>query len=223
VNLGANKDATDRASDYVRGVEAFAGVAGYFTVNISSPNTPGLRDLQHEAALDDLVARVLEARDRAAGRHGRKPVLVKIAPDLGLDELDGIVGVARRRGIDGLIVSNTTVSRPSDLREAEAAKEQGGLSGRPLFTLSTAMLAAAYRRVEGQFPLIGVGGVDGPEAAWTKIEAGATLVQLYSAMVYAGPALVGDILDGLVRKLALEKLDSLAPVVGRRAAELAVG
>lgn len=221
VNIGANKDAADRAADYVRGIEIFAEVATYFTVNISSPNTPGLRDLQHEAALDDLLARVLAARDGAAARHGRKPVLLKIAPDLGLADLDSIVTVSRRRAIDGLIVSNTTVSRPSGLREVGTAGEQGGLSGKPLFGLSTRMQAAAFQRVEGAFPLVGVGGIDSAEAAWTKIEAGATLIQLYSAMVYKGPALVGEILTGLTRRLAAERLDSLGAVVGRRAAEIA--
>ncbi|GGH10196.1 dihydroorotate dehydrogenase (quinone) [Alsobacter metallidurans] len=221
VNIGANKDAADRAADYVRGIETFAPVATYFTVNISSPNTPGLRDLQHEAALDDLLARVLAARDAAAERHGRKPVLLKIAPDLGLADLDSIVAVSRRRAIDGLIVSNTTVSRPTTLRETATAREQGGLSGRPLFALSTRMLAAAHGRVEGAFPLVGVGGIDSAETAWTKIEAGATLIQLYSALVYKGAGLVDEILAGLARALASERLDSLAPVVGRRAAELA--
>ncbi|PSC06794.1 dihydroorotate dehydrogenase (quinone) [Alsobacter soli] len=220
VNIGANKDASDRAADYVQGVEAFAEVASYFTVNISSPNTPGLRDLQHEAALDDLLARVLAAREAAAGRHGRKPVLLKIAPDLALTDLDSVVAVARRRGIDGLIVSNTTVSRPASLREQGIAKEAGGLSGKPLFPLATRMLAEAFLRVEGAFPLVGVGGIHSAETAWAKIEAGATLIQLYSALVYKGAALVDDILAGLVRRLVAERLESLAPVVGRRAAEV---
>ncbi|MGH6800799.1 MAG: quinone-dependent dihydroorotate dehydrogenase, partial [Methylocella sp.] len=142
INIGANAHSSDRPADYVRGIEVFADVADYFAINVSSPNTPGLRDLQR-AALDDLLARVLHARDIAAERFGRKPVLLKIAPDLTLGELDGIVKCARSRKIDGLIVSNTTVSRPTTLRDP-SANEPGGLSGRPLFGLSTQMLAAAF-------------------------------------------------------------------------------
>jgi dihydroorotate dehydrogenase len=186
VNLGANKDSSDRIADYVVGIEAFADVASYFTINVSSPNTPGLRDLQQAAALDALLSRVIEARDRAAVR---RPLLLKIAPDVSLGELDDIVRVARDRGIDGMIVSNTTISRPAGLASSDA-RETGGLSGRPLFDLSTRMLAETYRRVEGQFPLIGVGGIDGPEAALAKLQAGATLVQLYSGLIFDGPELI---------------------------------
>jgi dihydroorotate dehydrogenase len=194
VNLGANKESTDRISDYVAGIDAFADLASYFTINVSSPNTPGLRDLQQAAALAELLSRVIEARDRAAVR---RPLLLKIAPDLSLGELDDIVRIACDRRIDGIIVSNTTVSRPESLVSRQA-KESGGLSGRPLFDLSTRMLAETHRRVEGQFPLIGVGGVDGPEAAIAKLDAGATLVQLYSALVFDGPELVTRIKRGLL-------------------------
>ncbi|MGH6799751.1 MAG: quinone-dependent dihydroorotate dehydrogenase, partial [Roseiarcus sp.] len=152
VNIGANKDSVDRAADYVRGISALAAVADYLTVNVSSPNTPGLRDLQHAAALDDLLARVIAARDEKAEMCGRKPVLLKIAPDLSLDQLDQIAACAKARKVDGLIISNTTVSRPPGLLDARTAKQQGGLSGRPLFFLSTQLLAAAYVRVDGQFP-----------------------------------------------------------------------
>jgi dihydroorotate dehydrogenase len=196
VNLGANKDSTDRIADYVAGIDAFADVASYFTINVSSPNTPGLRDLQQATALDELLTRVVEARDRAAVR---RPLLLKIAPDLSLGELDDIVRVARDRGIDGMIVSNTTVSRPANLAWPRAS-ETGGLSGRPLFDLSTHMLSETYQRVERQFPLIGVGGVDGPEAALAKLEAGATLVQLYSALVFDGPELITRIKGGLLAR-----------------------
>ena len=194
VNIGANKDAADRVADYVKGIKAFAGVASYFTVNVSSPNTPGLRDLQGEAALDDLLARVLEARE---GAGTGTPVLLKIAPDLTLDGLDGVVRIARARKIDGMIVSNTTISRPASLMSRKLAQEAGGLSGKPLFILSTAMLAAAFLRVERQFPLVGVGGIDSAPAALAKIRAGATLLQVYSALVYRGPGLVGEIKRGL--------------------------
>ncbi|MFC3265673.1 quinone-dependent dihydroorotate dehydrogenase [Camelimonas abortus] len=202
VNIGANKDAADRTADYVAGVRAFADVASYFTVNISSPNTPGLRDLQHEAALDDLLARVLEARDAVAASGGaRRPVLLKIAPDLSLAELDGVVAACRRRGVDGMIVSNTTVARPDSLKNRTAAKESGGLSGAPLLEPSTRMLANAWLRVEGAFPLVGVGGVDDTASALRKIRAGATLVQLYTGMIYRGPGVAAAICQGLAQHL----------------------
>lgn len=212
VNVGANKDATDRVADYVAGVRAFAEVASYFTINVSSPNTPGLRDLQEPEALSELLARVIEARD---GARVRRPLLLKIAPDLSLAQLDRIVRVARDQRIDGMIVSNTTISRPATLR-SHFAKESGGLSGAPLFDLSTRMLAQTFLRVEGQFPLIGVGGVDSAEAARAKIEAGATLVQLYSALVYEGPSLVARIKRGLLDMLARDK-DALTNRIGKRA------
>ncbi|MCS0495462.1 quinone-dependent dihydroorotate dehydrogenase [Ancylobacter sp. MQZ15Z-1] len=210
VNVGANKDSTDRAADYVAGIRTFAGLASYFTANISSPNTPGLRDLQEEKALDELLARVIEARDTAAPGV---PLLVKIAPDLALTDLDGVVQVARRRGIDGLIVANTTISRPAGLRAREK-DETGGLSGRPLFPLATRMLAESHARVEGAFPLIGVGGIDSAETAIAKIEAGASLIQLYSGLVYEGLGLVERIKAGLLAHLEKEGV-SLAALVGR--------
>lgn len=217
VNVGANKDATDRIADYVAGVARFADVASYFTINISSPNTPGLRDLQQAAQLDDLLARTLEARDHAAVR---RPLLLKIAPDLAPGNLDDIVRVARARKVDGMIVSNTTISRPATLREA-AAKETGGLSGRPLFDLSTRMLAQTFLRVDGQFPLVGVGGIDSAETAFAKVEAGATLLQIYSALVFEGVGLVSRIKRGIAGRLTKEGQESLAPVVGRNARSLA--
>ncbi len=220
INLGANKDATDRAADYVAGIAAFANVASYFSINVSSPNTPGLRDLQGAQALDDLLVRVLAARDKAAERHGRKPVLLKIAPDLSLHELDAIVVTAKAKQIDGLIVSNTTVTRPSSLYD-EAQIETGGLSGKPLFDLSTRMLAEAYLRVESQFPLIGVGGINSAETAFAKIEAGATLIQLYTALVFHGPALIGKIKHGLLQTLAQKNYPRLADAIGTGAKDWA--
>jgi dihydroorotate dehydrogenase len=214
VNLGANKDSSDRIADYVAGIDAFADVASYFTINVSSPNTPGLRDLQRAAALDELLVRVLDARDRAAVR---RPLLLKIAPDLSLGELDEIVRVARERKIDGMIVSNTTISRPKSLTSPHA-NESGGLSGRPLLDASTQMLAQTYQRAEGQFSLIGVGGIDDPEAAFAKFEAGATLVQLYSALVFDGPELIARIKRGLIERLGQENLSTLDEIIGRRAA-----
>ncbi|WP_041369566.1 quinone-dependent dihydroorotate dehydrogenase [Methylocella silvestris] len=223
VNVGANKDSADRTADYVRAIAQLAAPADYLTVNISSPNTPGLRDLQHAAALDDLLARILDARDELISACGRKPVLLKIAPDLTLDELDAIIVCARRRAIDGLIVSNTTLSRPSGLREAALAREQGGLSGRPLFDLSTRMLAAAFLRAEGAFPLVGAGGVDSAERAFAKIEAGASLVQLYSALVFKGPGLADAIKRGLVATLERRGLPAISEAIGRRAKDFAAG
>jgi dihydroorotate dehydrogenase len=173
VNIGANKDSADRADDYVRLIDTFAAVASYFTVNVSSPNTPGLRDLQQAGALDDLLARVIEAREKVRARVGPTPVLLKIAPDLTLADLDDVVGVARKNRVDGMIVTNTTISRPSSLRDRETAKEQGGLSGKPLFKLSTRVLAETFVRAEGAFPLIGAGGIDSGPAAIAGGTAGA--------------------------------------------------
>ena len=215
VNIGANKDAADRAADYGAGLAAFADVASYFVVNVSSPNTPGLRDLQAAHALDDLLARVLGAREAAAPRHGRKPVLLKIAPDLDLASLDDIVRIARDRKLDGLIVSNTTVTRPGSLTEP-GRTETGGLSGRPLFAASTRILAETYRRVEGQFPLVGVGGIEDAATALAKIRAGATLIQLYTALVFKGPGLMGEIKRGLADALR-QGGTTLAAEVGRDA------
>ena len=220
VNVGANKDSEDRTADYVSLIETFAPVASYFTVNVSSPNTPGLRNLQQSAALDDLLARVIDARERVRKNAGDSPVLLKIAPDLSLNELDDVVHIARSRRVDGMIVANTTLARPSTLRETNRAKEQGGLSGRPLFRLSTRMVAETYVRVEGAFPLVGVGGIDSGGAALTKIRAGASLVQLYSSLVYKGIGLVDDIKRDLSSTLLRTGRDSLAEIVGADAATL---
>jgi dihydroorotate dehydrogenase len=219
INIGANKESEDRAADYVAGIAAFAPFASYFTVNVSSPNTPGLRDLQQAAALDDLLGRVLEAREnRPAGE--RRPVLLKIAPDLTLAELDDVVSVARCRGVDGMIVGNTTIARPPSLRDRTTAREAGGLSGRPLYPLATRMLAETFVRVERAFALVGVGGIDSGATAWGKITAGATLVQLYSGLVYQGVGLVREIKEHLARELTHQRVASLAEVTGRDAARL---
>lgn len=220
VNVGANKDSPDRVNDYVKLIETFAPVASYFTVNVSSPNTPGLRNLQEGALLDDLLARVIDARQRVRESAGDTPVLLKIAPDLSLAQLDEVVQVARSRRVDGMIVSNTTIARPSTLREEMRAKEQGGLSGRPLFRLSTRMVAETYVRVEGAFPLIGVGGVDSGGAALTKIRAGASLIQLYSSLVYKGLGIVDEIKRDLASTLLRTGRDSLSEIVGSDAATL---
>ncbi|TVR12020.1 MAG: quinone-dependent dihydroorotate dehydrogenase [Salinarimonadaceae bacterium] len=224
VNIGANKDSDDRVADYVVLVTALSGLAGFLTINVSSPNTPGLRDLQGEAFLDELLARAVEARDAADAQHGsRTALLLKIAPDLSLESLDAVVETALARGIDGLVVSNTTVARPDSLIEKAFAAEAGGLSGRPLFEASTRLLAQTALRVEGRAPLVGVGGVDGPEAAFAKIRAGASLVQLYTALVYAGPGLVADIKEGLCARIRERGFERIADAVGIDAAELARG
>jgi dihydroorotate dehydrogenase len=220
VNVGANKDASDRVADYVKLIETFAPVASYFTVNVSSPNTPGLRNLQQAAALDDLLAKVIDARERVQKNAGDSPVLLKVAPDLSLTELDDVVHIARSRRVDGMIVGNTTLARPSTLREANRAKEQGGLSGRPLFRLSTRMVAETYVRAEGAFPLIGVGGIDTGGAALTKIRAGASLIQLYSSLIYKGLGLVEDIKNDLASTLLRTGRDSLSEIVGADAATI---
>jgi len=220
VNVGANKDAADRVADYVRLIETFAPVASYFTVNVSSPNTPGLRNLQQAGALDDLLAKVIDARERVRQNAGDSPVLLKIAPDLSLSELDDVVHIARSRRVDGMIVANTTLARPSTLREAARAREQGGLSGRPLFRLSTRMVAETYVRAEGAFPLIGVGGIDTGGAALTKIRAGASLIQLYSSLIYKGLGLVEDIKNDLASTLLRTGRDSLSEIVGADAATI---
>jgi dihydroorotate dehydrogenase len=214
INVGANKDTVDRAADFVACIEALAPHVSFLTVNVSSPNTPGLRNLQQAAALEEVLARVIDARERMAERAARRPLLLKIAPDLTLADLDDVVGVARRHRIDGMIVGNTTVSRPM-LRESEKAKEAGGLSGRPLFALSTRMLAETYVRAEGAFPLIGAGGIDSGAAAFAKIKAGASLVQLYTGLIFRGVGLVGAIKQELIDFMRIGRLDSLADAVGR--------
>jgi len=222
VNIGANKDSDDRITDYVTCVRALSGIVDILTVNVSSPNTPGLRDLQGEAFLDDLLARVIEARDSAVGgKSDRTAIVLKIAPDIGLDALDAIVATATRRGVDALAVSNTTVSRPATLKEMELAKETGGLSGKPLFLMSTRLLAETYLRVGRTLPLIGIGGVDSAAAAWAKIRAGASLVQLYTALVYKGPTLIADIKRGLAHEIG--SASSFDSVIGRDAEKIARG
>jgi dihydroorotate dehydrogenase len=217
VNIGKNRDSADAAPDYTEGVRRAAPLADYLVVNVSSPNTPGLRDLQARAVLEALLRRVLAARDETGVRP---PLLVKIAPDLTPEERADIAAVALATGIDGMIIANTTIARPSELRSPQA-KEVGGLSGRPLFAPSTALLAEMYRLTEGRLPLIGVGGVASGEDAYAKIRAGASLVQLYTALVFAGPALIERIKTGLTALLRRDGFASVAGAVGADLAELA--
>lgn len=216
INLGANKDSADRIADYVLGLEAFCQQASYIAVNVSSPNTPGLRNLQSRDRLGRLAERLGSAREKLAVKP---PILLKIAPDLSDRELGDIAAIARGGAIDGLIVSNTTVSRPP-LR-SRRRDEPGGLSGAPLFALSTRQLAKLSLLTEGQVPLIGVGGVADGASAWAKIKAGASLVQLYTALVYDGPALIGRILDELDRHLSQAGFGRLSQAVGCEAERLA--
>jgi dihydroorotate dehydrogenase len=220
VNIGANRASADRVADYVRSIETFAPVVSYFSVNVSSPNTPGLRELQQAKVFDDLLARVMEARARMSRQAGTTPVLIKIAPDLTLSELDDVVGAARRHRVDGMIIGNTTVKRPPTLRDLPTARQAGGLSGRPLFALATRMLAETYVRVEGAFPLIGVGGIDSGETALAKIRAGASLIQLYSALVFHGLRLVAGIKSDLSSELRRGAHAGLDELVGTDAAAM---
>jgi dihydroorotate dehydrogenase len=214
INIGANKESADRLGDYGKGVKAFADLASYLVVNVSSPNTPGLRDLQSREMLRTLLEHIVEARGTSA-----TPLLLKIAPDLGDGELEDIAEVCSGRLIDGIIVSNTTVSRPH--LESPLAREAGGLSGKPLFDLSTRVLARLFLLTQGGVRLIGVGGIRNAETAWTKFAAGASLVQLYTALVYRGPLLIPEILDGLADKLASSGFTSIAAAAGHRAKVLA--
>jgi dihydroorotate dehydrogenase len=212
INLGKNRDSADAAADYVAGTAALASLADYLVINVSSPNTPGLRALQEATALRELVARVQEARAAAVAERP-PPLLLKIAPDLDPADVRDIAQVALAGGIDGLIVSNTTISRPAGLRGRHAT-ESGGLSGRPLFALSTALLREVYRLTEGRLPLIGVGGIASGADAYAKIRAGASLVQFYTALIYHGPGLVGRIKRDLAACLRADGFATVAAAVG---------
>ena len=207
VNIGANKDSDDRIADYASGVRAMAGVAKYLTINISSPNTPGLRQLQDEGALGALLSAVSEAR----GAKG-PPIFLKVAPDLATGEPDQIVRIAGQHNVDAIIVANTTVTRPP--LKSRYRNEAGGLSGAPLKSLALDALRAFRAASGGQIPLIGVGGISTADDAWERIRAGANLVQLYTAMVYQGPGIARWIAHGLAERLAREGFSNIAEAVG---------
>jgi dihydroorotate dehydrogenase len=214
VNIGANRDSEDRLFDYYAGVRLFAPVASYLTINVSSPNTPGLRELQSGEALIELLKRIEQARSEAATECGhRTPLLLKIAPDLNDRELGSVIAITRQYGVEGLIIANTTVKRPP-LKSRRHGKELGGLSGRPLFELSTAMLARAREIAGPELVLVGTGGVDSAAAAWSKIAAGADLVQLYTALVYEGPSLPRRIVNELLKRLDERNIKSIRDVRG---------
>jgi dihydroorotate dehydrogenase len=216
VNIGANKDSADRIADYELGVRRFAGVASYLTVNISSPNTPGLRNLQSREMLAELLSRVMAAREAGA----KVPIFLKIAPDLEEAELDDIAAELLDKNMDGLIVSNSTISRHG-LHDDPHAAESGGLSGRPLFRRSTVVLAKMRRRVGPAMPIVGLGGVDSTETALEKIRAGADLVQLYTSMIYAGPSLPARIVGGMDRFAMSEGLKNVHEIRDSRLAHWA--
>ena len=214
-NLGKNKDTQDAAQDYEIGAKRLAPLADYLVINVSSPNTPGLRALQGRKQLVDLVARTRIALDSAfpVRATDKPPLLLKIAPDLVEEDLKDIANVAMFGGLDGLIVSNTTVARPDSLI-SNRAKETGGLSGQPLFDASTAILRRMFDLTYGRVPIIGAGGVSSGLDAYIKIRAGATLIQLYSALVYQGPGLVTQIKRDLIQLLARDGFASIAEAVG---------
>jgi dihydroorotate dehydrogenase len=211
-NIGKNRDTRDDVGDYVEGVRVLAPLVDYLTVNVSSPNTPGLRDLQRKSTVVNLIGRLLEARQRVAPRNP-PPLLLKIAPDLSPEERVDLAEAALGSGVDGLVIANTTVARPANLR-SRAAHEPGGLSGRPLFAPSTALLAEMFRLTSAKLPLIGVGGIASGADAYAKIRAGASLIQLYSALVYHGPPLVERIKQDLVALLARDGFTSVAAAIG---------
>jgi dihydroorotate dehydrogenase len=208
INIGANKDSADRTADYAAGVTAMAPLADYLTVNISSPNTPGLRALQDRGALDGLLEAVMAAR----GPKG-PPIWLKVAPDLEPQDIGDIAEIAGTRGIDAIIVSNTTISRPATLRSAQAG-EAGGLSGAPLHDLALQRLRDFRVATGGHIPLIGAGGIASAEQAYARIRAGASLVQLYSALVYEGPMLARRINQGLARLLERDGFSSITDAIG---------
>ena len=212
VNLGRNKDTADEAADYVAGIERLGRFASYLVVNVSSPNTPGLRLLQDKAPLARLLAAVKAARDGLA-QPRKPPLLVKIAPDLAAEDLADVAAVALDLDIDGIIATNTTISRPDSLRDPRKG-ETGGLSGAPLKAMSQDMLARLYRLTGGRIPLVGVGGIASAADAYARIRAGASLVQFYSAMVYEGPYLAARIADGLAELLARDGIAHVTDAVG---------
>jgi dihydroorotate dehydrogenase len=212
VNIGRNAVTADAVADYRSGAGCFAHLADYLVINVSSPNTPGLRALQTRDALEELLPAVRGALARE-GRAGAPPLLLKIAPDLDAEGLDDVADVALAQGVDGIIATNTTLARPDSLIE-QRRDEAGGLSGRPLFALSTAVLGGLYRRTGGKIPLIGVGGVETGRDAYLKIRAGASLVQLYTALIYHGPSLVASITGELAALVEADGFANVADAVG---------
>jgi dihydroorotate dehydrogenase len=213
-NIGANRDTPEPVSDYVTCLEGLYGLADYFTINVSSPNTPGLRDLQGKARLSRLLDTLVASRKDLSRRHGEtKPLFLKIAPDLAEEDEADVADVALTQGIEALIIANTTLDRPHTLISASKT-EAGGLSGRPLCARSTTQISRFRDLTGGRLPLIGVGGIDSGETAYAKIRAGASALQLYTGFVYGGPALIPAILDELDGCLQRDGFTSLGEAVG---------
>ena len=217
VNIGANKDSADPIEDFAAGLHAFYAVADYFTVNISSPNTPGLRDLQAPDRLDQLLSRLLAERESlAASTPARRPIFVKLAPDMHDDDFAATIACLVAHKVDGIILTNTTISR-QEIPQASYRAEAGGLSGRPLFSRATRTLAKAHLLTEGKLPLIGVGGIDSGATALAKIEAGASLIQLYTGMIYEGAGLIAAIKRALIERMDRDGVSDLAALRGAQA------
>jgi dihydroorotate dehydrogenase len=206
VNLGANLDSEDRVADYVACLERLKDLAQFFTINISSPNTPGLRTLQSSGALDELLAAVVQVR-------GKAPVFLKIAPDIADEDVPGMIAAIGRHGLDGIIISNTTILRPDSLTSPHMG-ESGGLSGPPIFERSTELVRQFRREAGPDLAIIGVGGIDSADTAYAKIRAGANAIQLYTGLVYEGPGLVQRIKAGLVKRLQTDGFVSVTEAVG---------
>lgn len=220
INVGINKDSEDQAGDFATAIGRATPLADYLTVNVSSPNTPGLRDLQAADQLARLLSAVISARDAASDPDRRPPLLLKIAPDLTRAMVDDIVEISAESGVSGIIVANTTLSRPDGLASPNRG-EAGGLSGAPLFPLSTRVLAWTYLAAAGRLPIVGAGGIDGPDAAYAKLRAGASLVQLYTALIYKGPGLFRATTAGLAARLASDGFSTVRDAVGTDAARWA--
>jgi len=214
-NIGANKDSEDRVQDYVTGLQVLLGHADYFTINVSSPNTPGLRGLQDKQELSNLIGQLKSTRDEIEPTGRQTPLLLKIAPDVSDGELEDIIEVVMEAEIDGLIISNTTIGERDGLTGPHAG-ETGGLSGAPLFALSTERLKRAFQLTGGKLPLVGVGGIASGREAYEKILAGASLVQLYTALIYQGPGLVKRIKRDLAQCLASDGFESITAAVGAK-------
>ncbi len=212
-NLGANKDSKDRVADYVEGLSRLWGLCDYFTINISSPNTPGLRKLQGADEMDELLERLAQARAKLSASGPNYPLFLKVAPDLDVADVPRVVEQVRTYAFDAIIVSNTTIDRPDSIG-SRWVDEAGGLSGQPLFEKSTRLLSHFYDATEGRIDLIGVGGIGSGEQAYAKIRAGAKAVQLYSALVFHGPQLVQEICDDLSARLKADGFASVADAVG---------
>ena len=207
VNIGANKNSKDFINDYIKGIKFFSSTASYLTINISSPNTPGLRDLQSIDSFSSLLNKIDQLKKNSS--EISLPILIKISPDINDNDLESLCEKVLSSSIDGLIISNTTISRHS-----VSSEEKGGLSGDPLFDISTRKLSEVYKHTEGKIPLIGVGGVDTAEKAYKKIKNGASLIQLYTGLVYKGPKLINEINKGLIELIEKDGFKNISEAVG---------